>query len=649
MAIPAMRPVFHTLVSFTICAAALLSPPAECQSQAVPIKIALIAFEQATFATHEGQQMVKDIQAQFAPKKTEIDGLSAEIDTLRKQLQAGNWPAAERTSRESVIDQKEKQLTHEAETAQAAYNDALQKSYQALAQKLSPLVSRYVQQNGFTVLIDVSDKASPVMWALSSTDITQAVVDAYDATSNSANGQQNQAASKMAPQAIPAKVALVSFESAVLATTEGQQAVQNIQTKYAPKKIEITEDSAELDRLKKELESGKWTEKERASVLSVISRKEKHLNDETEAASAAYNADLQEVWDPIAKKYSEQLKNYVSRGGYTILFDKPGEKLANVMWAAPGVKIETITSPGGVGTDVTSATVQAYNSSRPRIPAPAPTAPVQVARTLVPSTPEPDNPQPAVPKLNNGKYYALVIGIDKYPDPLPKLKTAVADAQAVAKVLQVRYGFEVKTLINEQATRANVLDAIYQYRLKLKAADNDNLLIYYAGHGYSDKEAGKAYWLPVDADSAWNRISADDLTSGVKVQPARHVLIISDSCYSGDLSRDVSIVPRRTDQQAYLTYLGKMLGSRSRTIMASGGDEPVADGGEDGHSVFAYALLQALEHADEDMFTAGDLFNFHLKQRVGGNSDQQPRYDIIRNSGHDEGDFVFVRRAGQSQ
>jgi len=204
-------------------------------------------------------------------------------------------------------------------------------------------------------------------------------------------------------------------------------------------------------------------------------------------------------------------------------------------------------------------------------------------------------------------------------------------------------------LLDGQATRSNVLDAIYQYRVKLKQEDNDNLLIYYAGHGFSDKEADKAYWLPVDADSAFSsyRISADDLTSGVKVQPARHVLIISDSCYSGDLSRDIGVIPRPSEQQAYLTYLGKMLGSRSRTIMASGGDEPVADGGEDGHSVFAYALLQALEHADQSMFTAGDLFTLHLKQRVGGNSDQQPRYDIIRNSGHDEGDFVFVQTEGQ--
>ena len=247
--------------------------------------------------------------------------------------------------------------------------------------------------------------------------------------------------------------------------------------------------------------------------------------------------------------------------------------------------------------------------------------------------------------VQTGKYYALAIGINQYRLPMPGLKTAVADAQAIAKDLRDIYGFEVKLLLDGAATRVNILDAIMEYRNNL--GPNDNLLIYYAGHGYSDKEAQKAYWLPVDADSSWspNRISADDLTSGVRVQPARHVLIISDSCYSGDLSRDADVVPRSTERQAYQRYLQRMLDSRSRTIMASGGDEPVADGGSGGHSVFAYELLQSLEQVDEQMFTAGDLFALHLKQRVGGNSEQQPRYDIIRASGHDEGDFVFVRRA----
>jgi uncharacterized caspase-like protein len=283
-------------------------------------------------------------------------------------------------------------------------------------------------------------------------------------------------------------------------------------------------------------------------------------------------------------------------------------------------------------------------------PAPAP-AQTQVAGRVVPTpTPVPP-PGPAQPGLVNGKYYALVIGIDHYPASIPTLTTAVRDATAVAKALADGYGFQVTTLIDDRAarlnlraTRANILNMLNWYRNNLTA--NDNLLIYYAGHGYYDDAAKVAYWLPLDADSALspNRISADDLNAGMRAEPARHVLVISDSCYSGDLSMGGSrLVPATSEGQARTKYLARMLASRSRHIMASGGDEPVSDGGPDGHSIFAYAFLQALQHPDDDMFTAEDLFQKHLKQWVGGSSDQQPRYDPIRNSNHEEGDFVFMR------
>jgi hypothetical protein len=243
--------------------------------------------------------------------------------------------------------------------------------------------------------------------------------------------------------------------------------------------------------------------------------------------------------------------------------------------------------------------------------------------------------------IANGNYYALVIGIDDYPPPLPRLQTAVADVRAVSSVLNERYGFQVQLLLDREATRAHILDAITRYRNTLSA--NDSLLIYYAGHGYSDHEADKAYWLPADADSSFsaNRIIADDLTTGVRVLPARHVLVISDSCYSGGLTRDADAPVRSGGQEA---FINRMLRSRSRTLMASGGDEPVSDAGTDGHSVFAYAVLRALERTDGQMFTASDMFYGSVRRQVASKSEQLPRYSIIRNSNDDEGDFVFSRK-----
>src|SRR5271170_6327894 len=153
--------------------------------QAIPAKIALVAFEQAVFATNEGQKAVQDIQTKYKPKKDQIDTLSQEVDSLKKQLQSA--PAtlsdAERATRLKTIDTKEKQLSRQADDAQTAYNTDLQESYGKLAAKVSATLKKYVSDNGYTLLLDVSSQQSNVMWANQSTDVTQAVVTAYNTSS----------------------------------------------------------------------------------------------------------------------------------------------------------------------------------------------------------------------------------------------------------------------------------------------------------------------------------------------------------------------------------------------------------------------------------------------------------------------------------
>ena len=161
------------------------APAAAVAPQAVPAKVALIAFEQAVFATNEGQRAVQDVQKKYEPKKAQIDTLATEVDSLKKQLQSA--PATlsdeERQTRLKNIDTKEKQLNRDAEDAQTAYNTDLQEAYGKVAQKVSGVTKSYVQQSGFTLLLDVSNQASNVMWALQTTDVTQAVVDAYNKSS----------------------------------------------------------------------------------------------------------------------------------------------------------------------------------------------------------------------------------------------------------------------------------------------------------------------------------------------------------------------------------------------------------------------------------------------------------------------------------
>jgi outer membrane protein len=166
-------------------AAANTPPP---PPQAIPAKIALIAFEQAVFATNEGQKAVQDVQKKYEPKKSQIDTLAQEVDSLKKQLQSA--PATlsdeERANRLKTIDTKEKQLNRDADDANNAYQADLQEAYAKVARKVSATVQSYVAQNGYTLLLDVSNQQnSNVMWASQNPniDITLAVVNAYNASS----------------------------------------------------------------------------------------------------------------------------------------------------------------------------------------------------------------------------------------------------------------------------------------------------------------------------------------------------------------------------------------------------------------------------------------------------------------------------------
>jgi len=238
-----------------------------------------------------------------------------------------------------------------------------------------------------------------------------------------------------------------------------------------------------------------------------------------------------------------------------------------------------------------------------------------------------------------GKYYALIIGINKYKT-IPALQTAVFDAKEIAKILETNYGFSTQVLLDKDATNDNISHAINEYRKTL--TPDDKLLIYYAGHGYYDESTATSYWLPVDAekDDDTNWLMSKKLTSNLKRIASRHVLIIADSCYSGTLTR--SAVVSLSTSENRKTYLEKLLTKPARILISSGGNEPVTDAGGSGHSIFADALIKALKSMDQEMFTAEELFASRIKESVAGRAEQTPEYQIIRDSGHDGGDFIFV-------
>jgi outer membrane protein len=164
------------------------APAAAAIPQAIPAKVAIIAFEQAVVATNEGQRSMAEVQKKYEPQKTKIDGEAAEVDSLKKQVQG--LPATtsddERARRLRTIDEKEKALNRDAEDAQNAYQGDLQEAYGKVAQKVGAAAVKYAQDNGFTLMLNVGGNQqvpNPVLWFAQPTDITQAVVNAYNTSS----------------------------------------------------------------------------------------------------------------------------------------------------------------------------------------------------------------------------------------------------------------------------------------------------------------------------------------------------------------------------------------------------------------------------------------------------------------------------------
>ncbi len=239
--------------------------------------------------------------------------------------------------------------------------------------------------------------------------------------------------------------------------------------------------------------------------------------------------------------------------------------------------------------------------------------------------------------LNFGKYYALVIGNNGYKH-LPQLDTAMGDAKAISKLLKEEYDFEVNLLTD--ATRYDILKSLGQFRRRL--TENDNFLIYYAGHGILDKRAERGYWLPTDAEQSFkaNWISTTEISDSLKALEPKHIMVVADSCYSGTLVRGSGLTTNELDNKKSL--IKRLLSKKSRTVLTSGGLEPVIDSGGDGHSVFAQAFLDVLNE-NENVLEGQRLFTV-LRRKVVLNADQTPEYSDIRRAGHNGGDFIFVRK-----
>jgi uncharacterized caspase-like protein len=241
-----------------------------------------------------------------------------------------------------------------------------------------------------------------------------------------------------------------------------------------------------------------------------------------------------------------------------------------------------------------------------------------------------------------GQYHALVIGDVDYQH-LPRLNTAVQDAQTLALILREQYDFKVRLLLN--ATRFDILSALNEFRKQL--TDKDNFLLFFAGHGELVAQNQRGYWLPVDADSDSdvNWLPNYQVTDMLNLMSAKQVLVIADACYSGALTRSTNArLESGKSDQAHYEWLKTLSQKRSRRVLSSGELKPVLDSDGGNHSVFARALCAALEH-NHAVMEGLELYQ-KVAAEVSSRSkqlglQQVPQYAGLIHAGHESGDFIF--------
>ena len=243
-----------------------------------------------------------------------------------------------------------------------------------------------------------------------------------------------------------------------------------------------------------------------------------------------------------------------------------------------------------------------------------------------------------VPVGTEGDYWAVLIGIDEYADPaIPDLESAVKDATAVQAVLEARYGFapdRITRLLNDDATRSKIEGTLYE--MGRNAGENDSVFIYYAGHGQYDRAKEHGWWIPVEADpnNPGSFIKNETITSYAGKMQARHVYLVTDSLFSGNLfakTRRMMLI----DKQRYAE-----LDKRSRWVLSSGADEPVADPGLEGHSPFASSFLKTLQENTEPYLVPSEI-HARVAQLVTNVAGQRPRGGPLMGAGDEGGQFVF--------
>ena len=182
---------------------------------AAPNKVGVIQIQSALVSTKDGQKAVADLETRLEPKKTDLQKKQTELRDLQDKLQRGGNAMAEAAKQDltRLIDQKTKSYNRDMQDAQAEYEEDQRKLLEELGQKMMVVIDKYAQTNGFSVILDVSNPNTPVLYASNTVDITKDIIDMYDKSSPTPPASSTKsapAAPKSAPAPAPKSIAPVA-------------------------------------------------------------------------------------------------------------------------------------------------------------------------------------------------------------------------------------------------------------------------------------------------------------------------------------------------------------------------------------------------------------------------------------------------------
>lgn len=236
-------------------------------------------------------------------------------------------------------------------------------------------------------------------------------------------------------------------------------------------------------------------------------------------------------------------------------------------------------------------------------------------------------------RVTGKNYYALLIGIDNYLQNDMNLKFPIRDINNLKDILVSEYLFDDDNIITlADPKRIQVFEAFKTLRKKL--TQDDNLLIFYAGHGYWDNDLEQGYWLPSDSQSRdrTNWISNSEIIGLLRGIKNLHTLLIADACFAGSI-----FITRKAfyeiDKSLELSYSQK-----SRNGITSGANTPVPD-----KSVFVEMFIKKLKQNKEKYLPAVQLY-LEFRDNVTNNSqiEQRPLFGELE--GNEGGEFIFIKK-----